>query len=60
MSYIGFRCNDRVFDLSGIEPMTMPAMKNLWNMLNLVFIAQTDGHKRAFFYVDSVLVSGEW
>jgi hypothetical protein len=60
MSYIGFRCNDRVFDLSSIEPMTMPAMKNLWNMLNLLFIAQTDGHKRAFFYVDSVLVSGEW
>jgi hypothetical protein len=60
MSFIGFRCNDRVFDLSVIEPMKIPAMKNLWNMLNLLFVAQTDGHKRTFLYVDSVLVSGEW
>lgn len=60
MSYIRFRCNDRVFDLSGIAPMRMPAMANLWCMLNLLFFVETDRDKRAFLYVDSMALSGEW
>lgn len=60
MSYLSFQCNDRNFDVSGIEPMSMPAMKNLWNMLNILFIVEADSDKRAFLYVDSVLVSGDW
>lgn len=59
MSYLGFRCNDRVFDLSAVEPMRMPAMANLWCMLNTVFFVETDRDKRAFLYLDSVLISGE-
>lgn len=57
MSYLGMRCNDRIFDLSEIRPMTMPAMANLWCMLNLLFWVETDCDKRAFLCVDSVLLS---
>jgi len=54
------QCNDRVHDLDGVEPMVMPAMANLWCMLNVVFWVETDIDKRAFLYLDSVLLSGEW
>ena len=60
MHYLHFQCNDRVFDVSGIEPMRIPAMANLWCMLNLVFFVETDLDKRAFLYVDSVVLSGGW
>jgi len=60
MSFLSFRCNDRVYDVSQIAPMVMPAMANLWCMLNTVFWVETDLDKRAFLYVDSVLLSGEW
>ena len=63
MSYLRFQCNDRVYDLanlSGVEPMCMPAMANLWCMLNTAFWVETDTAKRAFLYVDSVVLSGDW
>ena len=60
MAFTGFQCNDRIFDTSAIEPMRMPAMANLWCMLNTVFFVETDQDKRAFLYVDSVVLSGEF
>jgi hypothetical protein len=60
MSYLHFQCNDRVFDVSALAPMRMPAMANLWCMLNTVFFVETDCDKRAFLYLDSVLLSGEF
>jgi len=54
------QCNNRVHDLTGVEPMFIPAMANLWCMLNVVFWVETDIDKRAFLYLDSVLLSGEW
>ena len=57
MSYLHLQCNDRVFDVSDIRPMSMPAMANLWCMLNTAFWVETDRDKRAFLYVDSVLLS---
>ncbi len=60
MSYLGLQCNDRIFDVSTLEPMRIPAMANLWCMLNTLFWVETDRDKRAFFYIDSVLLSGEW
>ena len=60
MTFLAFRCNDRVFDVSGIEPMRMPAMANLWCMLNIAFWVEADLDKRGFLYLDSVLLSGEW
>ncbi|QBK32001.1 DUF6772 family protein [Roseitalea porphyridii] len=55
-----FQCNDRTFDTSGFESLRIPAMKNLWCMLNLAFFAEADTDKRAFLYVDSVCLSGEF
>lgn len=55
-----FQCNDRVHDVSGFDSLRIPAMKNLWCMLNLAFFAETDTDKRAFLYVDSVCLSGDF
>jgi hypothetical protein len=60
MSYLGLQCNDRVFDVSPLAPMRMPAMANLWCMLNTVFFVESDSNKRSFLYLDSILLSGEW
>lgn len=55
-----FQCNDRVFKLSDVESIRIPAMRNLWCMLNLAFFVETDTDKRAFLYIDSVCLSGEF
>lgn len=60
MTFLEFQFNDRIYDVSKIAPMTMPAMANLWCMLNLVFFVETDIDKRAFLSVDSVLLSGDF
>jgi hypothetical protein len=60
MKALSFRCNDRVFDMSNFESIRMPAMKNLWCMLNFALFAETDTDKRAFLYVDSVCISGDF
>ena len=60
MRATGFQCNDRHFDVSGAEAMRMPAMKNLWCMLNFALFAETDTARRAFLYVDSVCISGDF
>lgn len=57
MSFLRFQCNDRHFDLTNVEPMRIPAMANLWCMLNTAFWVETDRDKRAFLYLDSVLLS---
>ena len=59
MAFLRFQCNDRVFGMEGIEPMSFPAMANLWCMLNTLFFVETDCNKRAFLYVDSVVLSAE-
>jgi hypothetical protein len=58
-SYLWLQCNDRTFDVSSLAPMRMPAMANLWCMLNTVFFVETDRDKRAFLYLDSILLSAE-
>jgi hypothetical protein len=58
-SFTGFQCNDRIYGADGLETMKMPAMANLWCMLNVVFWVEADIDKRAFLYLDSVLLSGE-
>jgi hypothetical protein len=55
-----FQCNDRVFDMSGYESIRIPGMRNLWCMLNLAFFVEADSDKRAFFYIDSVCLSGDF
>jgi hypothetical protein len=53
-----FQCNDQTFDISDVDSIRMPAMHNLWNMLNFAFFVETDTDKRALLYVDSVCISG--
>jgi hypothetical protein len=60
MTALGLRCNDRELDLSAFAPIRMPAMKNLWCMLNVCFFAMAGTDKRAFLYVDSVCLSGRF
>ena len=42
-----FQCNDCVFDMTRQGPIRIPAMRNLWCMLNFVFFVETDTDKRA-------------
>lgn len=60
MSAIALQCNDRQFPLETFESMRMPAMKNLWCMLNICLFAQASTNKRSFLYVDSVCLSGDF
>ncbi len=60
MKYLAFQCNNREFDVSPLDSLHIPAMSNLWCMLNLAFFAEADTNKRVFFYLDSVLLSGEF
>lgn len=60
MRATAFRCNDRRFDLSACDSIRIPAMRNLWCMLNLAFFVETDADKRAFLYLDSVCLSGDY
>ena len=60
MAWLGFQCNDQVFDCAQVDSIKMPAMPNLSCMLNLVFFCESDTAKRTFFYLDSVLLSGEF
>lgn len=55
-----FQCNDRVFDIDSFDSIRIPAMRNLWCMLNLAFFVETDTDKRAFVFVDSVCLSGDF
>ncbi|WP_298916412.1 DUF6772 family protein [uncultured Algimonas sp.] len=59
MSAIHFQCNDRVFDLSNFQPIEVPAMPNLWCMLNICFFVETNANVRSYLYIDSVCLSGE-
>jgi hypothetical protein len=60
MSMTELQCNDRTFKLDGVRSINIPAMRNLWCMLNICFFAETDTEKRAFLYVDSVCLSGDF
>ena len=57
MRFREFQCNERVFDLAAVDPMSLPAMPNLWSMLNTAFWVESDSARRVFLYVDSVVVS---
>lgn len=57
MTFTTFQCNDHLFDVSAVEPMTMPAMANLWCMLNVAFWVRAGSQKRSFLCLDSALLS---
>ncbi|MHB1132032.1 MAG: DUF6772 family protein [Chloroflexota bacterium] len=57
--YIELQCNDRSWDLRGKGHRGMPAMPNLWCLMNLGFWAETDRPRRSFLFLDSVVLSTE-
>jgi hypothetical protein len=59
MSALELQCNDRVHDMREQKSIAIPAMRNLWCMLNIAFFAETDVDKRTFLYVDGVCLSGD-
>ncbi len=60
MKFMALQCNDHQFDVSTLDSIHIPAMPNLWCMLNVAFFAEADANKRVFFYLDSVLLSGDF
>ncbi len=60
MRYTRLECNDHAFDVGGLSGITHDAMPNLSNLLNVIPFIETDEDKRAFLYLDSVLLSGDW
>ena len=58
--FLGFQCNDLVYEGEPLKHISIPAMPNLNCMLNTAFWVETNRDKRAFLYVDSVLLSGEF
>ena len=59
MSMQQLRCNDRTFDLSALKAIEVKAMPNLWCMLQPFVYTQADTNRRAFFYIDSAVLSME-
>lgn len=57
--FTGFQCNDQVFAGEGLGVIEMPAMPNLYCMLNVALWVEADTDKRAFLYADSALLSAE-
>jgi hypothetical protein len=60
MSATHLQCNERVFDLSAFDSIRIPAMKNLWSMLNICLFVESATENRAFLYVDSLCLSGDF
>jgi len=58
MEIVSFQFNDVEFDTSTIGIMKMQPWANLDCMLNVGFFVETDTNKRAFLFIDSILVSG--
>ena len=58
--FLSFQCNDLVYDGEPLKHISIPAMPNLNCMLNTAFWVETNRDKRAFLYLDSVLLSGEF
>lgn len=54
-----FQCNDTIYDDDALPVIEIPAMPNLYCMLNTVLFVEADSDKRAFLYVDSALLSAE-
>lgn len=59
MNYAELQCNDRTFDLTDLSPIRAPTDADLWCMLNTAFFVETATGRRAFLYLDSVVVSLE-
>lgn len=54
------QCNQKVFNLDGVEPMVLKPVPNAWDLLNVVFWVESNTGKRSFLFLDSCVMSGEF
>ncbi len=57
-AFTGFQCNDQIYGPEQLTCIEMPAMA-IWCMLNVAFWCEADTDRRAFFYLDSVVLSAD-
>jgi hypothetical protein len=55
--YVDMQSVDKKFDLKGCKPTLVPAFPRIRQLLNPVFFIETDANRRAFLFVDSVVMS---
>lgn len=55
--YVEFQCNERTFNLRGIQPTLADAYPRIWSLLNLALWLEADTNRRCFLFVDSVVIS---
>lgn len=57
--YVELQSGMTIFDLRGIQPTYVKPYKNLTGLVNPVIWVEADRQRRAFFFVDSVVISCE-
>lgn len=57
--YVELQSGDQVFDLRGIRPTLVPPYARIRGLFNPGIWIETDARRRAFLFVDSVVVSSE-
>ena len=57
-AFTGFQCNDQIYGPEQLTCIEMPAMA-IWCMLNVAFWCEADTDRRAFLYLDSVVLSAD-
>jgi hypothetical protein len=57
LTYLEFQCNDRVYDLRGVDVLRARPEPTLPNLLNTAFFVEAETDRRVFLYIDSVVIS---
>ncbi len=55
--YVELQCNERTFNLRGIQPTLADAYPRIWSLLNLALWLEADTNRRCFLFVDSAVIS---
>lgn len=55
--YVELQCNERTYDLRGIQPTLADAYPRIWSLLNLALWVEADTDRRCFLFVDSTVIS---
>lgn len=55
--YVELQCNDRTFDLRGIQPTLVDAYPRIPGLLNLALWVEADTNRRCFLFIDSAVIS---
>ncbi|MCW2538971.1 MAG: hypothetical protein JWN95_696 [Frankiales bacterium] len=55
--YLELQCMDRIFDMRALTPTMAPEYKGIGGLVNPVFFVETGADRRAFLFLDSIVVS---